>query len=92
MVFIENVHGHAEQARPVIVNVDTVYVHTNIQPAPPDEDGNVNPESFIYDEVQYTKDEYIQVLADQNVALERQLTDTQLALVEVYEQLLGGAE
>ena len=53
-----------------------------------------NPES--YDEAtmyeftltEYDKDEYIRIQAEKNVALEQQVTDTQLALCEVYE-LMG---
>ena len=53
-----------------------------------------NPES--YDEVamyeftltEYDKDEYIRIQDEKNVALEQQVTDTQLALCEVYE-LMG---
>ena len=38
-------------------------------------------------EVQYTKDEYIQIIAEKNETLERDLTDTQLAIAEIYESL-----
>lgn len=43
---------------------------------------------YQYDCVQYEKDEYIKMLAEKNQSLEEQLTDTQLALVEVYELLI----
>lgn len=39
-------------------------------------------------ETEYTKDEYIQMVSDKNSALEGELTNTQIALTEVYE-LLG---
>ena len=42
-----------------------------------------------YHLVQYTKDEYIKLMVDKNAALEEQLTDTQLALCDVYE-MIGG--
>ena len=83
---IKNVQGSTEQAQPLIVNKDTVYVHTNIVQAT-DEDGNVVDELYVYDEVQYTKDEYIQMMAEKNETLERDLTDTQLAIAELYESL-----
>ena len=83
---IKNVHGSTEQAQPLIVNKDTVYVHTNIVQAT-DEDGNVVDGLYVYDEVQYTKDEYIQIMAEKNETLERDLTDTQLAIAEIYESL-----
>ncbi len=83
---IKNVQGSSQQAQPLIVNKDTVYVHTNIVQAT-DEDGNVVDGLYVYDEVQYTKDEYIQIIAEKNETLERDLTDTQLAIAEIYESL-----
>ena len=83
---IKNVQGSLQQAQPLIVNKDTVYVHTNIVQAT-DEDGNVVDGLYVYDEVQYTKDEYIQIMAEKNETLERDLTDTQLAIAEIYESL-----
>ena len=83
---IKNVQGSLQQAQPLIVNKDTVYVHTNIVQAT-DEDGNVVDNLYVYDEVQYTKDEYIQIMANKNSQLEKELTDTQLALCELYESV-----
>ena len=83
---IKNVQGSLQQAQPLIVNKDTVYVHTNIVQAT-DEDENVIDELYVYDEVQYTKDEYIQIMAEKNSQLEKELTDTQLALCELYESV-----
>ena len=82
----KDVQGSSQQAQPLIVNKDTVYVHTNIVQAT-DEDGNVVDGLYVYDEVQYTKDEYIQIMAEKNETLERDLTDTQLAIAEIYESL-----
>ena len=84
---IKNVQGSSQQAQPLIVNKDTVYVHTNIVQAT-DEDGNVVDGVDVYGEVQYTKDEYIQIIAEKNETLERDLTDTQLAIAEIYESLV----
>ena len=83
---IKNVQGSLQQAQPLIVNKDTVYVHTNIVQAT-DEDGNIVDGLYVYDEVQYTKDEYIKLMAEKNETLERDLTDTQLAIAEIYESL-----
>ena len=82
----KNVQGSLQQAQPLIVNKDTVYVHTNIVQAT-DEYGNVVDNLYVYDEVQYTKDEYIQIMAEKNSQLEKELTDTQLALCELYESV-----
>lgn len=44
---------------------------------------------YEYSLVQYSKDEYISMIDDRNSELEEQLTDTQLALCDVYE-MIGG--
>ena len=83
---IKNVQGSIQQAQPLIVNKDTVYVHTNIVQAT-DKDGNILDNLYVYDEVQYTKDEYIKLISDKNETLEKEVTETQLALCELYESL-----
>lgn len=42
----------------------------------------------IEEQIVYTKDEYIQLLTEQNASLEEQTTSLQVALVEVYEMML----
>lgn len=42
---------------------------------------------FEYNLIQYDKDEYISLIDDKNASLEQQMTDTQLALCDVYEML-----
>lgn len=65
---------------PLIIDDYSVWVHSNITPIEETvEDGTLV--GFEYNMVQYTKDEYIGVL-------NTQLTDTQLALVEVYELVI----
>lgn len=82
------VTGSKEQAVELIVGIDTVYVHEDIQLLK-NEDEHGNPvEVYQYHEVQYDKDEYIKVMSEKNSELENQLTDTQLALCDVYE-LIG---
>jgi hypothetical protein len=62
------------------INVDTVYIRVNIVAIDePDFKG------WQYDEVQYGKDEYIKLIGEKNQALEVQLTETQLAITEIYE-------
>jgi len=73
------VQGSAEQAVPLIIGKDTVYVHTDIERIPPDDERE--GDLYQYHEVQYEKDEYIRFMAEQ-------ITDTQLALCEIYEGLV----
>ena len=86
------VHGGAEQAVPLVVGKDTVYVHTNITKLETDPNDEFAPaDLYSYEEVQYDKNEYIGLISKKNDTLESQLTDTQVALADVYEQVLGVA-
>lgn len=82
------IQGSAAQAVPLIIGKDTVYVHTNIERLPPDNEHD-NTERYQYHEIQYDKDEYIRLMDEKTALVEQQLTYTQLALVEVYE-MIGG--
>lgn len=77
------VQGSAEQAKPLIVGIDTVYVHSDITKIET-EDGS---ELYQYRETQYEKDEYIKYLSDENADLQEQITSAQVALCDVYEML-----
>lgn len=82
------VTGSKEQAVELIVGIDTVYVHDNIQLLKKEDEQGNPVEVYQYHEVQYDKDEYIKVMSEKNSELENQLTDTLLALCDVYE-LIG---
>ena len=79
------VQGNGEQAKELVIGKDVVYVHTDITPVTEDAKGNPVENLFQYHEVQYDKDEYIELMAKQNEELNSGLTDTQLALCELYE-------
>lgn len=61
-----------------------VWVHSNIVPVE-EVVGEETFKGFEYDMIQYEKDEYIRIMAEQNKTLESQMTDTQIALIEIYE-------
>ena len=62
------VYGSEAQAKPVVKNVDTVYVHTNIRKIEePDEMGNIPDGLYSYNEVQYTIAEW-EALSDEEKA------------------------
>lgn len=66
MLKVGLVHGDAEQAVPLVVGVDTVYVHTDIQAnTQTDPVTGETRTDYTYQEVQYGKDEYIQIMAEQ---------------------------
>lgn len=58
------VQGSEVQAKELIIGVDTVYVHTDIVKM----ESNIDS-IYQYHEIQYTKDEYIALLANQNKEL-----------------------
>lgn len=68
--------GSEEQAKPLIIGKDTVYVHTNIKEVKTDIVGEEVDRLYQYHEIQYDKNEYIKIMS-------KELTDTQLSLTDV---------
>lgn len=80
---IKSVRGSAVQAVPIIVGKDTVYAHTNIHTIDVNNlDGSAYQE-YEYDEVQYSKDEYIAYLNSQLLEVQQYIIDNQ------YNNLIG---
>ena len=72
---------------PLIIDDYSVWVHSNITPI----EETVEDETFVgfeYDMVQYEKDEYIKIMTETNQNLEKQVTDLQITLVEIYEGMV----
>lgn len=65
----------------------SVWINTNIQEIQVTDEQGTHTE-YEYHQVQYSKDEYIKMIDDKNDNLEQQLTDTQLALCDVYEMII----
>jgi hypothetical protein len=88
------VQGSEAQAKPIVVGKNIVYVHNNIVQVEKKDEENEDKFStlFQYEEIQYGKDEYIQMMAQKNTELQEQLVNTQLALCEVYELVAQGGE
>ncbi len=80
MINLGTVYGSAEQAQELIVGYDTVYVHSDITKLTEDGSGNKVDDLYSYIEIQYSKDEYIAMLSEQNVAIQSQIEATQEAL------------
>lgn len=57
---------NTEQAIPLVVGFDTVYVHTDIVQITEDSEGNPVDNLWSCKEVQYGKDEYIKLLGEQD--------------------------
>jgi hypothetical protein len=63
-----------------------VFIASNITPVnEPGTDEKSGFAGFEFDLVEYDKDEFIKLQAEQNEMLQTQITDTQVALCEVYE-------
>ena len=76
--------------KPNEIEIDeySVWVHSDIHEITvPDENGTHT--EYEYNQTQYSKDEFIRLMSEQNKNLEDKLTDTQLALCDVYE-MIGG--
>ncbi len=76
----------------IVIDDFSVWRHTDIQEI----SENVGEENefigFEYTMIQYEKDEYIKQMDEKNQQLEGQITDTQIALCEAYEAILGGVQ
>lgn len=57
---------NTEQAVPLVVGKDTVYVHTDIVQVTEDSEGNAIDNLWQCHEVQYDKDEYIKLMDEEN--------------------------
>lgn len=65
-----------------------VFVSSNITEVnEPESDEQPGFTGYEFDLIEYDKDEYIKIQAEMNTELERNITDTQLALCDVYEML-----
>lgn len=69
------VRGSGEQAKELIVGFDTVYIHKNIKKL---KDGD-----YEYEEIQYDKDEYIELMVKTNKELSSQMELTQATIDEI---------
>jgi len=80
---IKNVRGSTVQAVPLIVGKDTVYIHTNIHTIDVENPDGTTHTEYEYDEVQYSKDEYIAYLNNQLLEVQQYIIDNQ------YNNLIG---
>lgn len=64
------VQGGAESAVPLIIGTDTVYVHTNIVKIEGED-----TDLYQYNEIQYGKDEYIELLSENQSSIDQALTE-----------------
>ena len=58
IIKIEKVQGSKEASEPLIMNVDTIYVHTNVQKVVIENEAIEQSDMYEYTERQYTYEEY----------------------------------
>lgn len=81
------------KTRSTVMPEEVEYTETNVFVASNIQKVNVQMEEgetqeYEFNLTEYTKDEYIQILSDKNESLESEVTDTQVALCEVYELMV----
>lgn len=79
-------HGNVQSTvkpQPFEVTTENVWVAENIQEVKTDDF-----EGFSYDLTQYSLQEYTLNSIESRVAMEKLLTDTQVAIVEIFESLV----
>lgn len=62
MIKLKDVQGSKESAQELIIGVDTVYIHSNIRKAEKTDDLMEDEGLYVYDEIQMSKDEYLEKL------------------------------
>lgn len=72
---------------PIVIDEYSVWENTNIQEVSENVGEDNEFVGFEYDQKQYDKNEFILAQAQANASLDAQITDAQLALVELYEML-----
>ena len=70
-----------------VIDEFSVWINTDIQEVEVTHECDTHTE-YQFNQVRYTKDEYIKMIDEKNAELEGQVTDTQMALAEVYEMML----
>lgn len=83
------VHGSKEASAPLIIGKTTVYVHTDVEEYQQTMESGETYTGYKYHEIQYTKDEYLQLQADKQAKLEENIANTQMAILELYENMEG---
>lgn len=80
----KNVRGSQEYIPNIEVNTDTVYIRSGIK--------RVEEEDFTgweYDEEQYDKDEFIELISKENDRLKRDNINNMKAMVELHTKILA---
>ena len=84
-------HGKVQSTvKPKEIEIDeySVWVNENISEITIIDENGSHTE-YEYNQTQFSKDEFIRLISEKNKALENELTDTQIALCDLFE-MIGG--
>lgn len=73
---------------PKEIDAYSVWINTDIREIQVQYEEDDTHIEYEFNQIQYSKDEYIKIIDDKNTELEATITDTQLALVDVYEMII----
>ena len=79
---MKGVRGSKESAKELIIGKDTVYIHSNIRKFEGGDDNDLmsGGEMYIYDEIQMTKDEYLEDMQEKLEVANQALADMMLMM------------
>lgn len=79
---LKDVQGSKESAKELIIGKDTVYIHSNIRKIEGGDDDALmgGGEVYIYDEIQMTKDEYLEDIQEKLEIANQALADMMLMM------------
>lgn len=85
MIKLKDVIGSKEASKELVIGKDTVYIHTNIRPYEDknDVDKEKKSELYIYDEVQMSKDEYLEIKQKEIDLMTKSQSSTEDLLQEI---------
>jgi len=91
MQFIQNVHGSEQAAQPLIIDKDTIYIHTNIRTEQIEDIDSEPRTEWVYDEHQFSFDEIPQALLQITAVQTQELQMQRECILELSEEIYGGA-
>ena len=85
MIKLKGVIGSKEASKELVIGKDTVYIHTNIRPYVDKNDVDKEKKSdlYIYDEVQMSKDEYLEIKQKELELISKSQSSTEDLLQEI---------
>lgn len=84
MIKLKGVIGSKEASKELVIGKDTVYIHTNIRPyEDKNDEKEVKSELYIYDEVQMSKDEYLEIKQKELELISKSQSSTEDLLQEI---------